>query len=71
MTMHRIIRGIEVEDQLIGWLIIRGNELLEQQLVVIDGDPAINPVVQTTKRRLTAQHLFAFDRALQGRIDTQ
>jgi hypothetical protein len=29
-AMDRIIRGIEVEDQLIGWLSKGGNELLEQ-----------------------------------------
>lgn len=44
-TMHRIIRGIKVKNQLIGWLVMGGNELLQQQLVDIDGNLAINPVL--------------------------
>lgn len=70
-AMHRIVRSIEVDDQLIGRFGIRGNELLQHQFVNIDGDLAINPVLQPTKRRLAAQHLLVFDRTLQGRIDAQ
>ena len=29
-AVDRIVRGIKVQDQLIGWLIIGGNELLKQ-----------------------------------------
>jgi hypothetical protein len=57
-AMHRIVRGIEVENQRIGWLVTGGNELLEQQFVDVDGDLTINAILQTTKRRLTPSDFY-------------
>ena len=33
VPVHRVVSGVEVQDQLLGWVRERGNELLEQFLV--------------------------------------
>jgi hypothetical protein len=48
VAMHRNIRGIEVEDQLFGWLVMEGNELLEQSFVDINAKLTVNAVLQST-----------------------
>jgi len=49
LTVRRIIRGIEIKNQLIRRLMIGGDELLKQYLVQINGNLTIHSALQTTK----------------------
>ena len=63
-TVHRIIGRIEIEDQRIWCFIVRDDKLRVQYLLQANGNRPINPILQSTQRLLTAQHVIPFHGSL-------
>ena len=69
--MHRIVRGIKIQYQLLRRSLERGNKLIEQHLVETNRRVAIGAVLETAQGRGTGQTPIALHRRLQRYVLTQ
>ncbi len=68
LAMHRIVGGIEVEDQLLGRHLERCDEGLHQGLVDAPRPGPVGGVLETAQRRRAGQHPVTLRRRLQSEI---
>ena len=68
VAVHRIIGGIEVENQLAGWFPVRSDELFYQHPVQGHRCLAVHAVFQPAQGGLAGQHLAPFHGRLNRRI---
>jgi len=71
LAVNRIVRGVEIENQFLGRLRKRGDELIEQDTVRSDGDLAISAAFETTKGRAGCRLPLLLQGGLQGQILAQ
>lgn len=71
VTMHRVVGGVEVENQFLGWSIKGGDEALHQHPVDRPRRPPIGPVLKPAQRRRAGQRPVALNRRLQGQVVAQ
>jgi hypothetical protein len=53
--MGRIVKGVHIQSQLGRWLIKRGNELVNQQVLQVEERSDPDGVLESRKSRLTGQ----------------
>src|SRR6266508_6685952 len=69
LAVDGVVGGVEVEDQVLGWPGMGGEELIDQDLGGLDQGLAVDAVLEATERRCRGEGLFGLGRSSGGHLE--
>jgi len=71
IATHGDVSGIEIQDDALRWSLVRGNELINQELMHRPCGLPVAPLLETVQRGYAGESAVAFNRRLQRHITAQ